>query len=69
MQQSALCIDDQTLTQIFKGAPREFLHFASLTQQAPFGMGVLDPPKNEYPLFEHLVLWLYARYVQFNHYH
>jgi len=63
MPQSALCIDDQTLTQIFKGCPREFANLARVTQQAALSAGILDSPRDEYPLFEHLIIWLYARYL------
>src|SRR4051812_13711025 len=65
MSRSVICIDDKILTRIFKGSPREFVNLATATQQAPLASGVLDPPRNEYPLFEHLIVWLYGRSVYY----
>lgn len=62
MSRSAICIDDKILTRIFKGSSHEFVNLATATQKAPLASGILDPPRSEYPLFEHLIIWLYGRY-------
>lgn len=63
MKQTSLRIDDNTLLQIFKELPIGFSQLAMLARQVGFLPGILEPPRDEYPLFEHLMIWLYGRYV------
>lgn len=61
--QPTISITKENLEKIFEYCSREYTVLAQLTQLAPLFRGALDPPRNEYPVFEHLIVFLYARWI------
>ncbi|KAG8830965.1 hypothetical protein FRC17_003994 [Serendipita sp. 399] len=61
MADKRLLIKSETLADLFKKTTPAFSNFYRMIQHVAGGS--VDPPKDRYPLFEHLIVFLYCRCV------
>lgn len=53
------------IKQIFNACSHHYRHFQTCCMKATLDSVAMNTPRNQYPTFEHLILFLYLRYIFF----